>query len=208
MILMQMGNTGQRVAELQTRLNKMANFNLKVDGIYGAKTRDAVTETQRSRPADAGNPGPFGSGNPPVTGSVDDDTWAYIVRQSGPVVAPSYPTSLTPAVYKDTKGASVSTENSYIQTGSGEPGPAPAPEGLLARMKRGFTELEPWKRWAVIGGGLVATLFAVYAVSTKKSVSLSGFVGFLNDEDGKPEKCNRTPPDSTLREAEDILPEA
>lgn len=197
MILMQMGNTGQRVVELQVRLNKMANFGLKVDGIYGAKTRDAVTETQQARPS--------APGNSPVTGSVDDNTWTYVVRQSGPVSVPSYPTSTTPVAYKDTKGASVSTENSYIQTGSGEPGPSPAAEGLVARMKRGFAELEPWKKWAVVGGGLVAVLFAAYAISTKKSVSLSGFVDFINDE---PEKCSRTPSEGTLNSAEDILPEA
>lgn len=195
MVLMQMGSTGQRVVELQVRLNKMANFGFKVDGIYGVKTRDAVTETQQSRPAD--------SENPAVTGSVDDNTWAYIVKQSGPVSIPAYPTSETPAAYKGTKGANVSTENSYIQTGSGAPGPAA--EGLIARMKRGFSELEPWKKWAIVGGGLVSVLFAAYALSTKKAVSLSGFVDFINDE---PEKCGRAPSESTLEEAEDILPEA
>lgn len=85
---------------------------------------------------------------------------------------------------------------------------APVPLGLIDRMRQGFSAMEPWKKWAVVGGGLVATLFAAYALSTKKAVSLSGFLDYVNDEEPKPEKCGRTPTEGTLKDAEDILPEA
>lgn len=93
--------------------------------------------------------------------------------------------------------------------------PPPPPPGLIDRMRQGFIAMEPWKKWAVVGGGLVSVLFAAYALSTKKAVSLSGFLEYVNDEPesetarrNEPEKCGRTPTEGTLKNAKDILPEA
>ena len=97
------------------------------------------------------------------------------------------------------------SESAMLAPGGGTVAP---PQGLVDRLKQGFAAMPTWQKWAVVGGGLVATLFTAYALSTKKSVSLSGFLEFVNDEEGKPEKCGRTPSEGTLDKAEDILPEA
>ena len=92
--------------------------------------------------------------------------------------------------------------------------PGSAPPGLIERLKTGFSEMEPWKKWAVIAGGITAVLGVAYVASTPRKASLSGFVDFLNgDEPSAPsarrtKTCGRTTGEDTLADAEDVLPEA
>ena len=41
------GSSGTGVEELQKKLNEKGNYNLEVDGSYGPKTQEAVTDYQR-----------------------------------------------------------------------------------------------------------------------------------------------------------------
>ncbi len=84
---LRMGNRGSAVAFVQ-RLLRQRGYNIRVDGIFGAATRNAVQYFQRSN-------------NLSVTGLVDDGTWRalgvtclpgqYYPQDDRPQTLPSYP---------------------------------------------------------------------------------------------------------------------
>ena len=188
------GSEGVTVEALQAWLKRLG-YDIEVNGDFGTETVKAVRDFQV-----AFNARRLASVLR-TDGVADDQTQTAIAATVAAMPSPG------------SSGGGASTgSGGGASTGSGGGAIAPAgqqPPGLIDRLKQGFTDMPTWQKTAVIGGGLVAVLAAIYAATATKSVSLSGFVDFLNgDEPRRPKTCSRTPSEDKLDDAEEILPNA
>lgn len=77
--ILRVGDRGTKVRELQVRLAREDAYAAKIDGIYGPRTEQGVTDFQEARGLDP-------------TGSVDQATWDRLVDRTGTVTeADLYP---------------------------------------------------------------------------------------------------------------------
>lgn len=70
--ILQRGDTGTKVRELQVRLGREDLYDAGIDGVYGPKTEQAVRDFQERQDI-------------PATGAVDEQTWDELVELTGTV---------------------------------------------------------------------------------------------------------------------------